>query len=1151
MGVYRDLLLSTGGGVIGTSQKDAQNNSATIAIGLGGTGVACLRNLKRQIYDRVQPDNLDAAIPTYNKIKFLAVDTDESSLEADGKINSLNKDTEFYDLSVNGIAGLLKKAEQVFNGPEYEWLKTAKEGEQGIEILDARAGAGGVRQVGRLLLMQKSADFVQKLQGLIKSAIGATGVQNSDVNIHIFTGMGGGTGSGTFLDTCYLVRKAIENVAPQGGISTFGYFFLPDVNLSIPSVGENPAISKYVQINGFAAMKELDYCMHFQDNGGSWDQQYQGFHVGPDKEAPVDIAHLISAQVGSGQNGFDYAMNVVSDFVMQFIIENQITMNSHIANYRAYMAGALKQHGANNNYCLLGASNAIVPIKEVTTYLSSELFDGMSKIGGGIPSDQDIEKFVQNVGLRYDQLKKELLYGTSFQCPNFEFDYKLFLNMTPCRNTGELPAAIVDPFRNYKEKMIGVLTKNMEGLTTPWSWDMIHGELPSTSKVCKVYEQLSMMVSDPSEGPYYAAVVLNGSARKNLVAHLKGHLSQINEEKEHCLMDQDLRWREVATAQETFLNPGIIQKAFSRKSLFNEFMARVANYYTDKCHIELLDIMTQMINKMISQFENLGTDCFDVYAEVVKNLVNTFKENFKTLNNAITTEAISDPFIMPLMTIRDLKDSLDQTVETMNLENEKSAFHANLFAMENIWKNKDEKQISKAVSDYLIRKFNGYAEKTIDQYLHMRFKVPEDEKDQVGRLVNDTENEILKPLVNMAQPLFNPTRENINTGAKFGYCSIPVISSILQAAATNLMQQAQFRTLRTIQSGLSDRISVLRCVCGASMVDYAGVATYGELYKNDVSVGKHIYEKTEKDARDWRTLFNLVPYSADNQRKDELENQAKLYDEAVNQKIIRQRPEVASEYQLVIMSNNNEFLQNIGDVLKRQNQEELIEIKKELQGIKANMKPVRLISIKNDGMAGYEDQVRKDYVLASAENMKIVTQELEKNQKLKEAEEKIDQALAEITHQAEIEATKLKTYKDNRQIYFDALMTGVITFKGKMKLLYTKVDEFGLSEEMEMSIPSMHPFGSIAPIYQGFKTFSELSEEERQAAADMSNSRKDNVAPEIAEAIAQLRKMFTAEFVGVMQAGCKTQQPEEEENLKAFLRDFLTGLKVFASMYGE
>ena len=150
-----------------------------------------------------------------------------------------------------------------------------------------------------------------------------------------------------------------------------------------------------------------------------------------------------------------------------------------------------------------------------------------------------------------------------------------------------------------------------------------------------------------------------------------------------------------------------------------------------------------------------------------------------------------------------------------------------------------------------------------------------------------------------------------------------------------------------------------------------------------------------------------------------------------------------------------------------------------------------------------------------------------------------------------MEATKLKTYKDNRQIYFDALMTGVITFKGKTKLLYTKVDEFGLSEEMEMSISSMQPFGSIAPIYQGFKTFSELSEEERQAAADMSNFRKDNVAPEIAEAIAQLQKMFTSEFVGAMQAGCKAQQPEEEENLKEFLRDFLTGLKVFASMYGE
>ena len=53
MSTYRDLLLSTGGGVIGECQMDEQAACATIAIGLGGTGVDCLRNLYMHVCSRM------------------------------------------------------------------------------------------------------------------------------------------------------------------------------------------------------------------------------------------------------------------------------------------------------------------------------------------------------------------------------------------------------------------------------------------------------------------------------------------------------------------------------------------------------------------------------------------------------------------------------------------------------------------------------------------------------------------------------------------------------------------------------------------------------------------------------------------------------------------------------------------------------------------------------------------------------------------------------------------------------------------------------------------------------------------------------------------------------------------------------------------
>ena len=88
---YRQLLLSTGGGVLSKLQMDDQEECATIAIGLGGTGVSCLRNLKKQIFSRVKPDSGDTVIPTYSHIRFLAVDSDRNALRPEGVASDLTR----------------------------------------------------------------------------------------------------------------------------------------------------------------------------------------------------------------------------------------------------------------------------------------------------------------------------------------------------------------------------------------------------------------------------------------------------------------------------------------------------------------------------------------------------------------------------------------------------------------------------------------------------------------------------------------------------------------------------------------------------------------------------------------------------------------------------------------------------------------------------------------------------------------------------------------------------------------------------------------------------------------------------------------------------------------------------------------------------
>ena len=47
MAEYSKLLLSTGGGIISTKQQAKQvENTASILIGLGGTGIDCIKTIK-------------------------------------------------------------------------------------------------------------------------------------------------------------------------------------------------------------------------------------------------------------------------------------------------------------------------------------------------------------------------------------------------------------------------------------------------------------------------------------------------------------------------------------------------------------------------------------------------------------------------------------------------------------------------------------------------------------------------------------------------------------------------------------------------------------------------------------------------------------------------------------------------------------------------------------------------------------------------------------------------------------------------------------------------------------------------------------------------------------------------------------------------
>lgn len=163
-----------------------------------------------------------------------------------------------------------------------------------------------------------SIDFVDKIKSIIQDA--SDEFEQSTITVHIISGLSGGTGSGCFLDVCYLVKHVLNEL---GGGFTFGYFFLPDVNLDEKHItATNTCIRNTIINNAYAAMQELDYCTNFPENGGGFMQTYgKGLTISWNYP-PVDVCHLIDRQIENAdeiKSTYENSLNRVSEYVMHFL----------------------------------------------------------------------------------------------------------------------------------------------------------------------------------------------------------------------------------------------------------------------------------------------------------------------------------------------------------------------------------------------------------------------------------------------------------------------------------------------------------------------------------------------------------------------------------------------------------------------------------------------------------------------------------------------------------------------------------------------------------------------------------------------------------------------------------------------------------------
>lgn len=854
--MYNSLLLATGGGIISNKQRSEQDPAPVVLIGCGGTGAMGLHVLKDKVYKQLEPDNPGEPVPRYDHIRFLEIDSD---VEWVGK-TSLNNDGEFCNLQDPQIRGKFDNKVTLTNmlkEGRYQWLSAGQKNAANIKIPTDLNGAGGIRQLGRYLVVNEA----QKLYGSIKAAVD-NAVLNRDSNklvVHILAGISGGMGSGSFLDVCYITRKVLMDKGITGA-NIFGYFFLPDVITTKEEVKEDSNKIQSNYRNGYAALMELDYLMQLKENHDSFTQDYGAFQVNVNVP-PVDMCHLVSAIDANGNeraDGFQYCINVTADYIMSYLSRistaaGDLSPKGSLANVNEGMNMLSVEHGAYHRYHVLGASNAEMPMTQVATYLATGLYDKMSKILLNAPVDQDVENFIKNtLKLTVPELKKTMSQNVKLACQVPCPQMETVKMITQAYVHAE---SILGPMDNWLYAQQGQIDKNYQGLNEEIKAYVYDAN--ATSLIGKMFNELINLCLDAKYGPSYAAMMLERNG-KTVSAILQGLHTEADKQAKDAKRQEDFQAEQVELAKNAFTSS---KNTFLNKKVesdaYEAYRGALGIWYRRK-----LDTITyQEMDKLIVNLKEKAELMNKVYFKKLKIMLDELQQTFESNANYFKDPKVNSPvaddgYTMRIMVFSELQKHLDDVLGAEKAESAAIAFTQHLINNAEQWLSDDEYRIRQMVNDFIGNRFKNEMDKTLEDYLTEKFPgmAPQQIQQQLQTL-------LFKPLFDRSEPLFwcSPSANVANTFTSVSL-SVPVQANDVVQAATEYGKNVAHYTLRPCDIG--DRIFMVRLYSGMPLYGYHGMGLIKKAYDDNISIaGVHLYERGKIN---WKErLVSPTPFSID------------------------------------------------------------------------------------------------------------------------------------------------------------------------------------------------------------------------------------------------------------------------------------------------
>ena len=1166
--IYDSLSLNNGGGIISTTQKSEQSGRASLCIGIGGVGIAALAQLKRKVFQQLEPDDPDSPIPRYQHIQFLAIDSDIAAIDCTKGTAKLTDD-EYFSIFMPYLSAILKDNSSILGNPVMSWME--------VKPLLSPQGAGSVRQVGRFLLLSKADALRSRIEQKCTAALQGTAPA---MDVYVFAGLSGGTGSGCFIDTCYIIRQALQERGLGGKGNIMGFFFLPDVVTSKPEVAANTASVSHNNANGYAALKELDYLMNLQDAQDWFSQDYGSFSIRTQKP-PVDVCHLLSAQKADGTlipNGFGYCVNAAADDVLTCLagIDNRdhvLTMQEHLSVVTRGVQGLKREYGANLSYHILGIASAEVPLTQISTYLAAGFYRRFENGAGRknvVITPDDVKTWAGKWGLTAEALEARMMEGCEpLNLPDVDKNVMKAICPVPANKS---PGPWWTNGNAWLDQCSGKYTKNREALNGELTSNQV-SKVSDGSLLGKVFRELCALAQDPNYGPYYAARLLH-SETDDLRTWALGVRAQALEEA----VSLDRRLYSVAEAKAQASAELSTANVFNISRRYAAYKQLEESWYTAKNQQNMVRATAMMAGKFADDLADLEKKFFTPLIKVLDDLDDTFRANVEWLNSVAARSQTA--YTWRILELEDVKKHLDKVIDALTPKQLVGDFMQEFLDYPDEWLQNDDGKIGLFVSKYMERVFKADVDKGLQDYLFLKYPQAGDNVQGLSKIIKE---QILSKVYGDATPMFwcDPKYAVTDPSVTFqsSSLSVPANASAVCTAADQYAKTAN-NGCDVRNTGLKDRITALRLISGVPLYAYQGVTLlkkdYDEAADLISGVGSHLYAKTDRLTGDnpnidWRTYLPVpLPYSfkPDLFEKRTTEAQLKLYEEGKQCRAIfleepnETHPNTIYQLQLSkpieIPEYKLEDFLTEGSVL---NQKKLSEERERLhhwlEHRYEKAEGAEYFELKNDGNTALHDQevmerVRRDYFLHYPVLQAKVAEEIKTYQAVKAALARLDELEAEHNH-----------YEADLSSYCDGLFSNVFEVlnankhsvfdpdenKNIARIQYTYKDSYEVEQVAVFSDtaqPKEYVFAEQYPLYQGFENYRALNPEEdpRHEMEEKVESFRQR-SKEEADALTarELEKIYSGERLDELFECIRELEPKERQDLTRFYKGLLRQIK--------